>query len=261
MIARKVLGQIETRLANTKTTYKQPLNVEQCHEILLFMAHLADCGVLQTRSEGKAASTIVDWLRLPSHHDSQKNWDTVKALFHILKLNAPELPVLDAGAGTDSVILKWLSKLGYRELYSCDIRPHITKKNAHIHFSVQDITQTNYPDSLFQAVTCISVIEHGISIEAYLKEMSRILRPGGVLLTSTDYWSEPIDCRGIYPYGEKMGEMKVFQPHEIKKFCQTAERCGFSLCSQLKLNTTDRAVHWDRVNRDFTFAFIALNRL
>jgi len=234
----------------------------QYREILQFMGRLGDCGALQSRAEIMAASTVAHWLGLPSHHDQQKNWDTLKSLYYVLMLSSRELPVVDVGSGINSVILKWLSKLGYQKLYACDIRPIDPGKypQQKIRFSVQDLTQTNYPASFFQAITAISVIEHGVPIDAYVKEMSRILRPGGLLLTSTDYWSEPIDCNGIYPYGSQMGRMKVFQRHEIEGFCQVAERNGLTLCSPLNLDTTERAVRWDRVDREFTFAFIALRK-
>ncbi|MCA8959884.1 MAG: methyltransferase domain-containing protein, partial [Planctomycetes bacterium] len=127
-------------------------------------------------------------------------------------------------------------------------------------FSVQDLSATNYPDGHFAAVTSISVIEHGVDLDAYLREMARVIRPGGWLLTSTDYWSEPIDCSGIFPYGEDQPEMKVFQPHEIEGLCKRAEEVGFRLVTPLGLTTHERAVRWERVDREYTFIYFALRR-
>jgi SAM-dependent methyltransferase len=240
-----------------------PLSIEDYKAVFDLMSRIGHCCALQSRREGNASSRVVQWLGFPSHHDAQKNWDTLKAFYYILSLDDREAPVLDAGSSGDSAILKWLSLLGYQSLYACDLRPKSRKKYAdrNINFSVQDLTGTNYPDHFFQAVTSISVIEHGVDLGKYIQEMSRILRPGGLLLTSTDYWSEPVDCRGIYPYGEEMGEMKVFQRHELEELVNMAEENGFKLCSPLNLDTRERAVRWDRVDREYSFAFIALRKV
>ena len=80
-------------------------------------------------------------------------------------------------------------------------------------------------------------------------------------MTSTDYWSDYVDCRGIYPYGAECGEMHVFQRHELEAFCRMAREYGMVLCSPLDLDTKERAVRWERVNREYTFAFIALRKI
>jgi hypothetical protein len=57
-----------------------------------------------------------------------------------------------------------------------------------------------------------------------------------------------------------MGEMKVFSAAEIEALVRMAEGKGLSLCSALDLRTQERAVRWDRVDREYTFAFIALKK-
>ncbi len=242
----------------TKTKDHQADKLNHCTTTINFIDKIGNCSALLSKKEFNAASRLVDFLGLPSHHDPPKNWDTLKALFYILKNNDLETPVLDAGSSANSAILKWLSLLEYKNLYACDIREKNTRYDkGRINFSVQDTAATNYPDNYFQAVTSISVIEHGVPLDRFAKEMHRILRPGGYLLVSTDYWSEFIDCSGIFPYGEENPEMKVFQPNEIENFCKIAESCGLSLCGPLDLKTEERAVRWDRVDREYTFAFIA----
>ncbi len=238
------------------------INYEECREILRFMSRIGDCCTLKSRSEAEACTRIVKLFGLPSHHDPQKNWDTLKCLFYVVDSTDINSPVLDAGASGRSTILRWLSALGYRHLYACDIRPFSQRpyRSRRIKFSVQDITHTDYPDRFFHAVTCISVIEHGVDLQGFVKEMSRILRRGGMLLISTDYWSQSIDCSGIYPYGKAMGEMKVFGPDEIESLVSLAKLSGFSLCMPLDLKTVERAVRWKRVRREYTFAFIALKK-
>ena len=45
---------------------------------------------------------------------------------------------------------------------------------------------------MFDYVTSLSVIEHGVNIEKYFREMSRIIKSNGYLLTSTDYWPDKL---------------------------------------------------------------------
>jgi SAM-dependent methyltransferase len=231
-------------------------------QLFHFLSRIGSSCALQSGSEINACSRFVDWLGLPSHHDPQKNWDTVKSLFYIMEKGDPDAFILDAGSSGKSAILKWLSKLGFKNLYACDIRPKPAENYValNVNFSVQDLTKTNYPDGYFHAVTCISVIEHGVNLSNFAREMHRILKPGGLLLISTDFWPDPIDCKGIYPYGEPMGEMKVFTSPELMEFVRTAQVTGFTPCSALDLRTAERAVRWDRVDREYTFAFIALRK-
>ena len=232
----------------------------QTREFFRVATSLGSCCAMQNKIEIDICTKIVRSLGLPSHHDHQKNWDTLKSLFYLTRLENYNDPILDAGSSTSSVILKWLDQLGFQKLHACDIRQSSSSgyRADKIQFSVQDLTRTNYPDEFFGAVTCISVIEHGVDIQLFIEEMSRILKPSGYLLISTDYWSEPIDCSGIYPYGPGMGQMKVFTPGDIQNISRQAESFGFSLCSKLDLSTSERAVRWERTDRDYTFFFIAL---
>ena len=48
--------------------------------------------------------------------------------------------------------------------------------------SIRNLEDTNYSDQMFDYVTSLSVIEHGINIEKYFREMSRIIKNDGYLL-------------------------------------------------------------------------------
>ena len=227
-----------------------------------YIAHLKDCRPLQTRLESDAATAFVESLGLPSHHDAQKNWDTYKCVNYVAASGDFETPVLDAGSGARVVAPRWFRQLGYKNVYACDVQgaQKDLYKNLGIHFSVQDLTATNYEDAFFQAVTCISVIEHGVELGGFAREMARILRPGGLLLVSTDYWSEPIDCSGIFPYGEEAPEMKILTPADIESFVADCAAAGLELCSPLQLQTRDKAIRWERTDRDYTFIFLAFRK-
>jgi SAM-dependent methyltransferase len=227
-----------------------------------YLAHLMDCRPLQTRLETDAATALVESLGLPSHHDSQKNWDTFKCVAYVATTGDKQSPVLDAGSGARVVAPRWFRQLGYQNVYACDVQgaQKDLYKNLGIKFSVQDLTATDYEDNFFQAVTCISVIEHNVPLDKFAKEVGRILKPGGLLLVSTDYWSEYIDCEGIYPYTFEAGEMKIITPKDMTEFTEMAREAGMEPCQPLQFETTDKAVRWERTDRDYTFYFAAYRK-
>jgi len=77
-----------------------------------------------------------------------------------------------------------------------------------------DLTKTSFPERSFAAIASLSVVEHGVDLDAYLAEAARILRPGGLLFTSTDYWCEPIDTTAQTAYGH---EVRIHTPAD---FCR-----------------------------------------
>lgn len=223
---------------------------------------LGDCGALRHASWIDASSRLVASLGLPSHHDRQKDWDSLKVLSYIVNEHEPDTPVLDAGSGARSVILNWLSLLGYRRLAACDrtpVPPDFYRRRG-ISFSVQDMSRTSYADGSFGAIASVSVIEHGVDLPAFFREMHRLLRPGGHLLVSTDYWPDPVDTTGIFPYGVEFGEMKIFTRAEAEAFCAVATGIGLTPCAPVDFTAADRAVRWERVDRDYTFLFVAFRK-
>jgi SAM-dependent methyltransferase len=221
---------------------------------------------LKRREDVDGAIRALRSLGLRPHPDTyEKNWDLWLAIDFIRTTVPKNAALLDAGARW-SPILRRLESLGYQELWACDLKgsPRETLQRivsgSKIRFVKADLTRTPFPDQTFAAVTCVSVIEHGVQPEDYFREMARILQPGGYLITSTDYWCEPVDTRGIFPYGPAFGEMRIFDPDGIRELVRKAGMHGFQLKQSLALDTEEKVVHWERVNRDFTFIFFVLQR-
>jgi 2-polyprenyl-3-methyl-5-hydroxy-6-metoxy-1,4-benzoquinol methylase len=58
-----------------------------------------------------------------------------------------------------------------------------------VSYSHQDLTKLSFPDASFDAVSCISVLEHipAPQDQQALREMLRILKPGGILVLTIDF--------------------------------------------------------------------------
>lgn len=213
--------------------------------------------VLLSKGELGAATEQVTRLRLPIIEASSKNWDSLAALDLILKRTGRDARILDAGAETYSMILPWLAMYGYRNLRGCNLVFQKRTRLGPILYEYGDVTATPYPNTAFDAVTCLSVVEHGVNMEAYFREMARIVRPGGLLITSTDYYDTPVDTFGRSAYGVPI---HVFAKAEMLDIFAIAERCGFELLSPIDLSCREKAVHWARHDLSYTYIIFSMIR-
>ena len=165
--------------------------------------------VLHSSAEVDAAVEQAQRLRLPLHPTRAKNWDVLGAVRAVLEHVGPDARVLDAGAARYSTVLPSLRLYGLTRLSGINLEFHRSTRRGVVEFRPGDITATGLPDASLDAVTCMSVIEHGVDVRAFLAESARILRPGGVLVISTDYDQSPPDTSHHTAYGQ---EVHIFGP-------------------------------------------------
>ena len=96
--------------------------------------------------------------------------------------------VLDVGTGTTS----WphlLRNCGFVTTAIDNVRDYWDRDIVNRHWTVLDIDITNLKGfkGAFDAVTCISVIEHIPDHEAAVRNMLQLLVPGGMLILTTPY--------------------------------------------------------------------------
>ena len=61
--------------------------------------------------------------------------------------------------------------------------------NPHWHVADDDIQASRLPTERYDAITCISVIEHLLDGEAAMRSMHKLLKPGGTLILTTPFGS------------------------------------------------------------------------
>lgn len=206
--------------------------------------------VLSLRAEWERAIADCRRLGLPLHHDRPKNWDALGAVSVLLHERGRDIRVLDAGAARYSSVLPWLYLYGVERLIGNNLeftRPH---HRGPVRYEPGDITATGYGDASFDAITCMSVIEHGVPLEPFLAETARLLAPGGTLVVSTDYDREPPDTSGHQAYGVPV---KIFGPEDIRRLVSLAAGKGLDLLGDLVLEHESRPIHWKRTGLDFTY--------
>lgn len=124
-----------------------------------------------------------------------------------------------------------------------------------IRYEVADFMRTPFGDGSFDAVTSISVIEHGFDPQRLLAEISRLLRPGGYFLSSFDYWPEKVDTTGVRIFGM---DWTIFSRGEVLDFLSVARGYALQPDGDLDLDAGDKVIHWG--GKEYTFGWLALRK-
>jgi SAM-dependent methyltransferase len=214
-------------------------------------------GVLQSRTAWEQATRKGKELRLPLHRSAEKNWDHLGAVHAIASTYPKSASILDAGAEFYSNVLPALFAHGYQHLYGMNLSFADPARRGPIQYLPGDITHTPFRDGFFDAIACMSVIEHGVPLEPYFREMFRLLKPGGLLITSTDYYPEPIDTMNQTAHG---APIKIFSQQEAEQMLDLAKRCGFELTGPIELGCANRPIRWDLYNLEYTFLIFTLRK-
>jgi len=193
---------------------------------------------------------------LPQHRDKVKNWDTWLALCACMDIEK-DFAIMDAGGDRNSAFLPGLQKIGFKNLANVNLEERTPGYVAPIYYVTGDITNLRWVrDGSYAFVACLSVIEHGVDWRKFLDEMARIIRPGGKLCLSFDYWATHIDCGDRMAFG---APVKIFSAYEVSEMVDYAQGVGLNLREgDLDLLCRDRVVNW--VGLDFTFMCLLFER-
>ena len=188
--------------------------------------------------------------------DPLKSWDILTSATFIRERLPRDAPILDIGTYA-SEILSVLHRMKYSHLAGVDLNPRIEEMPFadRIRYEVADFMATPFPDGSFGAITAISVIEHGFRSGRLLREISRLLRPGGYFIASFDYWPEKVDTTGMDIFGM---DWRIFSKAEVLAFIEEARAYGLSPCGEIDLEAGEKVIHWG--GKDYTFAWLALQR-
>lgn len=223
--------------------------------------------VLNNWKEIGEATKFLGRQRLPGHQASEKNWD----LYHLYELAASlprESRILDMGCG-GGYTLRFLAGLGFENLWGLDLRITFLDRLKQLRHMRQnkmrrplyrlrrgDITRTFYKDSSFDLLTCVSVIEHGVDMEALVQESARLLKPGGWLYLTTDYWeTEVADRENFAAFGLPW---HIFSRGDIERLLEKARTAGLSEEEVSIPACSERCIVWNR--QEYTFLALGLRK-
>lgn len=190
---------------------------------------------------------VGDWL---------KSWDVFTTVDFLEQHVQKNESILDIGCYASEVIVA-LYRLGYSDLTGIDLNSNLQKMpyQKMINYEIANFTDTRFAESSFQAITSVSVIEHGFNGPLLLKEMSRLLEPGGYFIASFDYWPEKIDTTGQNYFGM---DWKIFSEDEISDFINEAVDYNLFPVDTINYNSGEKAInYWEK---QYTFGWLALEK-
>ncbi len=189
--------------------------------------------------------------------DVLKSWDVLKTVEFVERSLPRDAAILDIGCFCSEVLL-CLHDLGFTNLAGCDLNPEIAQMPyaGEIDYRVDNFLCTSFADASFDAVTSISVLEHGFDGPAFLREASRLVKPGGYLLSSFDYWPEKIDTGDTQFFGMSW---TLFSQEEIYALIADAEQYGFYPVGDMAPAASRPPIKCAGFN--YTFGWLALRKL
>jgi len=97
--------------------------------------------------------------------------------------------VLDVGCGDGFFTAKILQRFNLKNVYGLDISSKAVDlarlKHPEINFQQSALNHIPEETNSIDSITMIEVIEHLVDIEGTLKELFRVMKPGGILLIAT----------------------------------------------------------------------------
>jgi ubiquinone/menaquinone biosynthesis C-methylase UbiE len=199
-------------------------------------------------------------------HFRPENQEKVRGRLKALRGRVPGGRLLDVGCGTGFIIHLALGT--FDEIHGVDITPAMMQRvrtgagNITLHQSPAE--KMPFPDASFDAVTAYSFVDHVADQAALLREVARVLRPGGIfyadLIPSRLFWAavSPLKPNGGRRYSDivaREAEMVTANDKKVEQqfgiaaelfrraepgkeeggidpaaFRDTAMRCGFASC-------------------------------
>lgn len=188
--------------------------------------------------------------------DEIKSWDVLKTLEFLKSNLSRDDAVLDVGSFASEIIVA-LHSQDFINLTGTDLNPDLSKMPHadKIRYEITDFMHTPFEDASFQAITSISVIEHGFNGKALVHEMSRLLRPGGYFIASFDYWPEKVDTTGV-----KFFDMDwlIFSREDIEKFVQLAADFDLYPVGEMNYAADERTI--DCAGKEYTFGWMVFEK-
>lgn len=147
------------------------------------------------------------WVADPLHQWSRQ-WEypyAFRALAdHLAARGAAAPALLDAGAGITFFPFWLRERLPGTQVFCCDRDASLEAAYATVNrgtprpvrFTVAALEQTGLPEAAFDAICCISVLEHTAEPARVVAELDRLLKPGGLLVVTFDV---SVDGRGDMP--------------------------------------------------------------
>lgn len=171
-----------------------------------------------------------------SHIISCKDWELRKIIESIYTG-----PLLDMGADGSFVLHNAIKKGLAGEMAGVDLAPVVgINKAAGATYYQADLMDTGLPDESFRTITCQSVIEHQVDYARFAKESSRLLKIGGTLIVSFDYWSPKPDTTKMKLYSL---DWNILDANDVTRLILEMQRNNMELTGTIDWTLGDAVIN------------------
>lgn len=192
---------------------------------------------LKTRAEIDEATKFIQDNGLVESGISAKNWEVWQVMPYMKDGDWVDL-------GSDgSVVLENLVAKGIRGAkVGIDLAYPANSFDPKTEIDLQkgDLMNTPFENESFDFVTSLSVIEHEVDFSKFAKELSRILKPGGHLFVSFDYWNpKPLyEKRKLYKL-----DWNILDKKDVFNLVDILEENGLQLTGPIDWTLQDAVIN------------------
>jgi SAM-dependent methyltransferase len=150
-----------------------------------------------------------------------------------LKPDQPGARALDVGCGVGQVVSR-LNEAGF-EAYGVDVsQPNIERaKKVCPRCELYDGRKLPFADGFFASAGALNVLEHVDEPEAFIRELTRVVTPGGKVVLSSPNFFRVFGWRDYHPHMRGLG-------HKLRNWKRLREKCA-------QMRTEPDAVRFDRM--------------
>ena len=157
-------------------------------------------------------------------YDEDIHGQHARTLYPVLLSKLAHIPfqrALDLGCGTGEMMKMLLQVDDQRELYGIDLSEKMlsvaeSKLSGKVRLVLGDSEHLPFADNFFDVVYCNDSFHHYPAPENVIREVQRVLKPGGTFLIG-DCW-QPLVGRAImnfYMRHSKEGDVKIYSKEEM----------------------------------------------
>lgn len=192
----------------------------------------------------------------PTVGDHVKSWDVLATVNFIEDNLGKNASIADFGAYGSEILLA-LDCRGYSSLTGIDLNPQVLAmpRADRIDYIVSDYRSSGLPEESFDAITSISVMEHGYMPTPTFAAVARLLRPGGYFIASFDYWPEKISVGDLKLFGMSW---TIFSEQDVAAMLVEASKHGLEPVGATQPTAQKRAI--SHSGFDYTFGWMALQK-
>lgn len=191
---------------------------------------------LKSRQQIEFATSVLKGMGYTTHPISCKDWELAMIMGSV-----GDGDFIDLGADGSRVLHNVIKKGIKGRKVGIDLAEVTGDNKAEgAEYFKGDLMNTPFEDESFDTIVSQSTIEHDVDLAKFAKETSRLLRKGGKLIVSFDYWPSKVDTEGMLLYGLKWN---ILSQADVLYLIEVCEFAGLGMDGSIDWHTQDAVIN------------------